>query len=261
MNNQGTQYYTASQAQAKLGLSKAQFHQKVRQGLIPKVIMPGRKQGVYPRRDIDALALSMTSHTEENVFSRSTPADQVEEMAIDIRYLERDFVTSLAERIAFQQRCSFTFHSLKVRGKVVGYISMFRLPDSFLDALLTGQKIEREITLREILPFVRLETFAIFLDKVVVDPGLSTHLRRFYAGVMIFHFIGVLSHLLANDYQVTHLYALSTTQQVSNLLKKLGFQQIAGKSLVPGRLAFKYTLDNAGLAHLQALQQAFRHRL
>ncbi|HZU68126.1 MAG TPA: hypothetical protein VFA09_12685 [Ktedonobacteraceae bacterium] len=261
MNNQGSQYYTASEAQAKLGLSKAQFHQKVRQGLIPKVIMPGRKQGMYPRRDIDALALSMTSQTEAYVFSRSTPADQVEEMAIDIRYWGRDFVISLAERIAFQQKCSFTFHSFKVRDKVVGYVSMFRLPDSFLDALLTGQKIERDITLREVLPFVRLEPFAIFLDRIVVDSGLSTHLRRLYAGTMIFHFISVLSYLLANDYQITHLYAISTTQQVSNLLKRLGFQQMTGKSLVPGRLAFEYTLDDAGLAHLQALQQEFRHRL
>jgi hypothetical protein len=261
VSNQGAQYYTAREAQAKLGLSKAQFHQKVRQGLIPKVIMPGRKQGIYPRRDIDALALSMTSDLGEYVFSRSTPADQVEEMNIDIRYSGRNFVTSLAERIAFQQKCSFTFHSLKVGGKVVGYISMFRLPDSFLDDVLTGRKIEREISLREVLPFIRLEPFAIFLDKIAVDPVLPTHLRRFYAGIMIFHFIGVLSNLLTNDYQVTRLYAVTTTQEASTLLEKLGFQHLAGKSMVPGRLAYEYRLDGAGLAHLQALQQAFRHRL
>ncbi|HJT58194.1 MAG TPA: hypothetical protein VJ761_16945 [Ktedonobacteraceae bacterium] len=261
MSNQGTQFYTASEAQARLGLSKAQFHQKVRQGVIPKVVMPGRKQGVYPRRDIDALALSMSSDLEENVFSRSTPADQVEEMSIDIRYSGRNFVTSLAERIAFQQKCSFTFHSLKVGGKVVGYISMFRLPDSFLEDMLTGRKIEQEISLREVLPFVRLEPFAIFLDKIAVDLTLPLHLRRFYAGIIIFHFIGVLLNLLTNDYQITQLYAVATTQEANTLLKKLGFQYLAGKSVVPGRSAYEYRLDSDGLSHLQALHQAFRHRL
>ena len=49
------QYYTAGQAMTKLGLSKAMFHRKVNQGLIPKVTPPGKKQSVYPKRDIDAL--------------------------------------------------------------------------------------------------------------------------------------------------------------------------------------------------------------
>lgn len=42
-------YYTASEAQAKMGLSKAMFFRKVNQGLIPKVVPPGMKQGVYPK--------------------------------------------------------------------------------------------------------------------------------------------------------------------------------------------------------------------
>lgn len=245
----------------KLGLSKSQFHQKVRQGLIPKVILPGRKQGVYPRRDVDALALSMTSALEEYIFSRSTPADLVEEMNIDSRYSGRNFVTPLAERIAFQQKSPFTFHSLNVGGSVVGYVSMFHLPDHFLEDLLTGRKIEQEISLREVLPFVRLDPFTILLEKIAVDSRLSLHVRRLYAGIMIFHFISMLANLLANDYEVTRLYTISTTPEPGKLLKKLGFQQLTGKSLVSGRVAYEYVLDSAGLSRLKALQQVFRHRL
>ena len=101
------EYYTASEAQAKLGLSKAMFFRKVNQGLIPKVIPPGMKQGAYPKRDIDALALSMNAVFEtynKIVFSRSTPADQLEEMNIGILCFGSDFITPLAERIAFQQK-------------------------------------------------------------------------------------------------------------------------------------------------------------
>ena len=81
----GKHYYTASEARAKLGLSKSLFFRKVKQELIPKVVLPGMTHGVYPKRDIDALVLSLHSKIEDFVFSRSTPADQVEEMNIGIR--------------------------------------------------------------------------------------------------------------------------------------------------------------------------------
>ena len=90
------QYYTASEATAKLGISKAMFHRKVSQGLIPKVTPPGKKQSLYPKRDIDALARAMNLIFEQHeriMFSKSTPADQEEEMQIGIRCFGREFIT------------------------------------------------------------------------------------------------------------------------------------------------------------------------
>ncbi len=69
-------YYTAGEAMKRLGLSKTMFHRKVNAGQIPKITPPGYKQGVYPKRDIDALALAMNMvfELQEKInFSRSTP--------------------------------------------------------------------------------------------------------------------------------------------------------------------------------------------
>jgi hypothetical protein len=261
VNSRSNQYYTASEAQAKLGLTKAKFHKMVRQGLIPKVVLPGMKQGVYPRRDINALFLSMSSDMNEFVFSRSSPADQLEEMKIGIKCFGRSFVPSLAERISFQQKSEFTLHSLKVHGRIVGYISMFHFSQTFLDNLLTGLLIEREITLKEVLPFVRLEPFGVYIDVIAVDPDLPAHLRRLYAGIMIFRFIDLLANLLANNYQITHLYTLTLTKDGERLVGKLGFQPMEGKSLVHSHIAYDYLLDQEGLQHLYTLQNAFRKRL
>ena len=247
-------YYTASEAQAKMGLSKAMFFRKVNQGLIPKVVPPGMKQGVYPKRDIDALAISMNMVFEQFDkinFSRSTPADQVEEMNIGIRCFGSDFITPLPERIAFQQKSDYTFHSLKVDGRVAGYVSMFRFPDNFLDDLLTGRAIERDITVKEVLPFARLEPFSVYIDVMAVDPHLPIHMRRFYAGVMVSRFIDLLLNLLANGYQISHLYTVTATVEGDQLVEKLGFQLMEGKSIAPGRTAYQYILDQDGMYHLQ----------
>lgn len=261
MASNHSQYYTAQEAQAKLGLSKSLFHKQVKQGLIPKVSLSGMKRGLYPRRDIDALALSMSAATGEYLFSASTPADQVEERQIGIKCFGSDFITPLAKRISFQQKNRFTFHSFKVHRKVVGYISMFHLPDRYLDDLLTGKKIEKEIELKNVLPFTRLENFPVYIDVLVVDPDLKGHLRRLYAGMLVFHFIALILRLISNNYQITHLYTVAATKEGERLFRKIGFQLIEGKSLVSGRQAFEYTLDVQGIERLRMLASSFHRRL
>ncbi len=248
------QYYTATQAQKVLGLSKAMFFRKVNQGLIPKFTPTGNKQGMYPKRDIDALALATQSvfeQFERIVFSRSTPGDQVEEMDIGIRCFGSEFITPLAQRIAFQQKSEFTFWSLKVSGKVVGYVSMFRFPPQFLDDLLTGRKIERDITVKEVLPFVRLESFSVYIDVIAVDPLLSPGLRSFYAGMIIQRVTNAILNLLANGYQMETLYTVSSTKEGDNLVRKLGFQVMKGKSIAPGRIAYQFPLQQEGRERLK----------
>jgi predicted DNA-binding transcriptional regulator AlpA len=250
------QYYTASEAQAMLGLSKAMFHRKVNQGLIPKYTPPGRKQSVYPKRDIDTLARAMNMLFEQQdriVFSRSTPADQEQEMYIGIKCFGAEFITPLPERIAFQQKSEFTFWSLKVDGRVVGYVSLFRFPSEFLDDLLTGRRIEREITLKEVLPFKRLEPFDIYVDVMAVDPTLPLHEQRLYAGFIASRLANKLLDLRANGYLIQTVYTVTATKEGDNLVRKAGFHLMEGKSIAPGRIAYEFPLDEQGIKRLQEL--------
>src|SRR4051812_43001366 len=49
-------YYTAEEAMRKLDLPRSTFHYLVRQGQIPKITLPLRKQAVYPKQEIDKIA-------------------------------------------------------------------------------------------------------------------------------------------------------------------------------------------------------------
>lgn len=249
------QYYTAREAQEKLGLSKAVFHRKVNAGLVPKVTPPGMKQGVYLKRDIDALALSMQMIFELPMdkihFSKSSPGDQVEELDIGVKCFGSEFITPLPERIAFQQKNEYTFWSLKAYGKVVGYLSMFRFVEVFLDDLLTGRKIERQITLQEMLKFERLVPFNVYIDVLAVDPALPLSARHYYGGLIVTRFADVLLDLRANGYFIEKLFTVSATKEGDTLIRKLGFHLMEGKSLVPGRIAYEFPLDEAGIKQLE----------
>ncbi len=250
------QYYTASEAQQKLGLSKAMFFRKVKQGFIRKIVPPGMKQGVYPRRDIDALALSMQvlfAQQEGITFSRSTIADQIEELEIGARIFGKSFITPLQERIAFQQKSEFTFHSLKVQERVVGYISMFNLADNLLDQLLVGEKIERDITVEDVTPFRRLEPFTLYIDVLVVDPNLPAHLQRLYGGILVSRFIDLLLNLYSNGYLIQHIYTVTISEEGEKLARRLGFEKLEGKSLIPTRTAYKVAFDQEHIHRLKSL--------
>ncbi|GCE49256.1 hypothetical protein EI42_06460 [Thermosporothrix hazakensis] len=250
------EYYTASQAMAKLGLSKAMFHRRVNQGLIPKMTPPGKKQSLYPKRDIDALARAMSLVFEQNdriVFSKSTPADQEEEIRIGTRCFGAEFITPLLDRIGFQQKNEFTFWSLKVDGHVVGYVSMFRFPPTFLDDLLTGKRIEREITLREVQRFTRLDPFDIYIDVLAIDPTLPLHLRRLYGGIIVSRLAAMILDLRANGYLIQTAYTVSATKEGDTLVRKIGFRLMKGKSIAPGRLAYEFPLNEEGIKRLQEL--------
>lgn len=251
-------YYTASEARAKLGLSHAMFFRKVKEGLIPKVVPPGMKQGVYPKRDVDALALSLQAVFELHekvVFSRSSPADQVEEIEIGRRFYGHDFITPLAERMQFQQKAEFSFHSLKVNGHVVGYVTLFRFLPAFLEDLLSGRKIERDIGVKDVQPFTRLEPFSIYIDAFVVDPNLPAHEQDYYKSLLTVHTLDLILTLLANNYQITHLYTVSSNRQSDEQLHKLGFRPLPGKSLVPARTAYELALNEDTIALLRAMSQ------
>lgn len=259
MYTRDSKFYTASEAQEVLDMSKAEFHRRVKQGRIPKHTPPGMKHGVYPKAEIDALARSMSVVYEQHdkfLFSKSTISEQEQEMQIGIRCFGKDFITPLQERIEFQQKSEFTFWSLKVQGRgVVGYISTFRFPEDFLDDLLTGRKIEHDITLGEVLPFKRLEPFDVYIDVLATDPNIEPRLRSLYAGVLIYRFADAMLNLIGNGYFIRNFFTVTATQEGDRIVREAGFTLMEGKSIVPGRTAYHFPANEGGLEKLKELSR------
>src|SRR5215472_12934579 len=48
-------YYTAADARKELGLDEEAFQYWVRKGRIKKIVLPGRSQGVYSRKEVNQM--------------------------------------------------------------------------------------------------------------------------------------------------------------------------------------------------------------
>lgn len=262
MDNHDKMHYTANEAIKRLGIVRSSFYERVKSGQIRKIARPGSKQSYYMASDVDALAEvigeALSVKPDHIVFSRSSAGEQKEEMEVGIRCFGSEYITPLKERIEFQEKSEYTFWSLKVDGRVVGYISVFRFPPEFLDDILTGRHIERDITVKEVLRFKRSEPFDVYIDVMAVDPRLTPHQQKFYSNVIAVRFSNVLLDLLNNRYQIEHLYTVTATPEGDNLARKFGFKPLEGKSLAPGRLAYVFPLDADGVELLKKKAQAAR---
>ncbi len=265
MSKEAKEYYTANEAIEKLQIGRSGFYERVKAGQIRKTTPPGRKQGVYMARDVDALVevlgVAFSVKPDRIVFSRSSVGEQKEEMELGIRCFGEEYITPLAERVAFQEKSEYTFWSLKVNNHVAGYLSIFRFPPEFLDDILTGKHIERDITIREVLRFKRLEPFDVYIDVMATDPRLPAHERHLYAGIIVSRFANTILDLRNNGYQIENLYTVTATPEGDNLVKSLGFTLLKGKSLAPGRVAYAHKLDELGMKHLAELAQIRRNAL
>jgi len=259
-------YYTAEEAKQILGMAHATFFRAVRDGDIPKY---KSQRGKYPKDFIDAMASAQRMVAEHLKylgvphfnFSKSTPAQQEEEMRIGIACFGSEFITPLDLRIAFQMKNPYSFWSLKrydpatSHYRVMGYISMFRFPPEFQDDILTGKHIEIDITLNEVLRFEKGVPFSIYIDVLATDPELPEGLRSWYGWLVVKNFVNEILNLLANGFQIETLYTVTATKEGDNLVRKLGFQLMKGKSQSAGRIAYQFPLDEEGTRHLQQLSR------
>lgn len=265
MQDETRPWLTLAEALKILGIAKGKFYELVEGGQIgSKPSKRGGKHQVYSPDDVEAMKLALDQAFGQEpslVFSRSTAGEQRQEMHIGIRCFGEEYITPLAERIAFQQKSEMTFWSLKLKDRVLGYISMFRFPPEFLNDILTGDRIEREITVKEVLPFTRGEDFDIYIDVMAMDPLLTHHQQEYYGGVMASRFANEILNLLANRYQVRNIYTVTATPEGDRLVQGAGFHLLEGKSRKPGRIAYIFPLDEEGRARLKYLASINRRIL
>lgn len=78
----GNEYYTAAQVKEKLDITQGTLYNYVRNGTLKPVVPPGKRQGVYPRSEVDQLAHELrafmaTRQKNASIFARATIEDEL----------------------------------------------------------------------------------------------------------------------------------------------------------------------------------------
>jgi hypothetical protein len=242
-------FYTAKQAQTRLGLPRSTFFDLVKKGTIKKVVFPGRKQGVYPRSQVDQLAASIKALIEQYEpsvsFELATREDLEKEVAIDLALYGEKGTTPLLRRIERLERNPESNFVLRRSGEVVGHTAFYPVDPEYLQKLLHAQV--SGIPAEMVLPWLVGTPLSVFFSIISVKPGflpgVSVNLgRRLLAGaVSVFRALG------SRGVVIERISATTRTADGIQLAQGIGMVgELVGNE--PGR--FRFTLDIASSGSL-----------
>src|SRR5712692_3885314 len=167
-------FYTASQAQKRLGMSKSSFFDLVRKGTITKVTLPGKTQGMYPKTLIDNLAATIQTtlaqyERDTSVFELATLDDLAMEVAIDLSLYGKKGTTPLERRIERMQKNAAGNYVLRNEGEIVGHVAFYPVEKEYLLDLVHARV--SGIPLEKIELFTPGQPLQVMFIIMSVKPG------------------------------------------------------------------------------------------
>ena len=167
-------FYTASQAQQRLGMSKSSFFDLVRKGTITKVTLPGKTQGMYPKTLIDNLAATIKTtlaqyERDTSVFELATLDDLPIEVGIDLSLYGRKGTTPLERRIERMQKNTAGNYVLRNEGEIVGHVAFYPVEKDYLLDLVHARV--QGIPIEKIQLFAPGQPLQVMFIIISVKPG------------------------------------------------------------------------------------------
>jgi len=249
-------YYTASEVKGKLGITDGMLYNYVRYGHLERVIPPGRKQGVYPKKGVDNLANKLNAFLaidseegEEIVFSTATKDDMLE-----ISNMGRMVFVPTAPRVSTPAKWSLDAldknpeisFTLKRDSELLGYVNTvpFTANNEKVYKCLTVDFLsDVNITPDDIETYKAGKHIHLYIMAVCINPNLKKSERRKYGATLITRFITKIKELGARGVIIEKITARGDTPSGVRLLQAFGFTEVQSRK--PGTRAFLIEMDNS----------------
>lgn len=229
-------YYTAAEAIKKLQIPRSTFYHLIKIGDIPEgIVVPLRKQAVYPKKNIDKLAeerAKVLAEYEEEPERLKFILPETEDL---VQLVELDRLVFQEETLILpeEQRARFAYnpeaiHILKdmKTETVLGGITMSALKNSVLQKLIKLEIDETQVRPEDYLPFVPGETEDCYVIGIITKPGVT---EKYYAGKLLYGALDYLIELLEKGVIIKRIYTVATTDDGDRLAQTLDFQRLPGE--------------------------------
>jgi hypothetical protein len=259
----GENYYTATQAKEILGVTHGMLYQYVRNGNLHPVTPPGKKQGIYLKKEVDRLANKLQAFfavSEEGKPSSTLEQAKEEDLPEIITISQRIFgdgpgVPSLESRREWLRKNPNTFYALKNEGRIVGYTSILPLKQELVDKLVAETIRGKDITYDDVLTFTPGSHMSIYIMAIGTDPRLPHTEKHAYGLRLISGLMDFLVDLGYRGITVETITARSYKPDGIRLLRKIGFPELT--SPVPDTRLFVINVKESGAPFIKKYKQAF----
>ena len=211
--------YTAKEAREKLGgIAPTSFKRLVDSGKIRKIVPPNKKNGFYPKEDVDKMAVIMnefieiysTSDNKEFKFVQANGEKDIKE-TIQIaqqRFGER--ATNLQTRMERFNKSPRGDYVLKHNNIVVGFFSMQAVKQEAIDGLFK-HKTGRGLDLEDIELIVPGKPLEIIVSNIASRLGVEKNLELEYGKRLVLEVMQLFISLGREGIDIHRIWAMSST--------------------------------------------------
>lgn len=218
-------YYNAQDAMKRLNMKPATFYYHVRSGTIKKVIPPLRKEGFYPKREVDTLAnqLELALHIEEETKTEVRVAHPEDAQGIyDVLDSFGWRTASVEQRLAWYKINPFIDYVVVFEGKIAGYITSVPYVSEAMASMMAGKKRAWDIVPADIIPFIPGKSYEAYVG-IATRQDMENHQAlsvRLIAGFMTY-----LKELAQKGIMIRRMHAVSAEEDGKRFCRKLGFAE------------------------------------
>jgi hypothetical protein len=255
-------YYTAKQAQERLGMKASTFRYYVLRGKIKRHIPPLKTEGYYSRSEIDRLATEMALYmhaaTEETQTTETRIAQPADAQGVVEVLTVMGWQTATAEqRISWYAVNKWVDYIAIVEGRVAGYIHAVPYKPDALEGIMSGSKRSWHIQPSDILPYESGRQYDLYIG-IATRKDVEHHTQR-VGFRLISGFFTFLEELAEQQITIRRLYAVSDQKEGMTLSTNLGFVQLPAQE---GDRFPRFMLDlQKSDSHFARLYQQYLHTL
>lgn len=272
-----TGYYTAKEAIDKLGISEGMLYTHVRTGRLKRHVPPGRTQGFYLKKQVDALAQGLEDFFETSVedfddildrgdliFSQATPEDIEGIYKVAVSLFGE--TTSAEARKPLIERCpegNYVVKAMRGDGKetVVAFIHIQPLKHGRLMAFMHGEIRGKDITADDLDPFAPGKDAECLIKSVgaYTHIGLTDEARRINHDAFMKKLLRgtarELGKLGSQGVVISKIYATSETPTGIDMAFRAKMKQF-GRPFRGGRFRFVLDVQDSDLMILEPYKRA-----
>jgi len=253
----GKEYYTAAQVKERLGITQGQLYNYVRNGTLHSVVPPGKKHGVYARREVDQLAHELqifmdTRQKHPTTFEKITTKEEVLETTKISDYIFGGHIDT-DRQIDWLKRNPDISYVVKSEGKVVGYVVILPLKPEKIEKLLSEEEHTVDIKPEEIEVFKPGIPLHLYGGAIGTIAGITLAEKRTYGARLISGLIDTLIDMGKRGIILETFIARSTKPDGIRLLRNLGFTQIPS---VTEKKNFSLDVRKSGAREVMQYKQA-----
>lgn len=250
-------YYTAAEARKKLGVDESTFQYWGKEERIARVYLPGRKQPVYSRKEIDDLANEIEAtviieKAKEVEFRKATIKDLEEENQLAQLVFGRA-ADVMPRKMYLESNPEGDYH-LYDQGKLVAYITIFPLKKETITRFMKGEIRGWQISPNDIEQLVPGKPVELLLMDMVTTPTVPPQKRKEYGRFMIINLLKILQSWGAKGIEITKFHAIGGTSNGQHILESARFAK--GEKLGTGRIPYELDVNSSDTKWLRGYKEA-----